>query len=175
MLPEHSTSLTSAATRDPPAARAPGAASRASHLPPRLPALALSRHLSWELAGRAFPEASARPHGGGEEARLCAEAWGNHLWSKRTPSGSQGSRWCREAAAGPSSSAKLGKTPESQGHRGEEGAGGAEWCGCCESFFSIFRGPCGNSSSGVKKRKKEPSARGGGAGSTEKSRLAPKT
>lgn len=35
VLPEHSTSLTSAATRDPPAARAPGAASRASHLPPR--------------------------------------------------------------------------------------------------------------------------------------------
>ena len=34
------------------------------------------------------------------------------MWSKRTPSGSQGSRWCREAAAGPSSSAKLGKIPE---------------------------------------------------------------
>ena len=39
VLPEHSTSLTSAATRDPPAARAPGAASRASHLPPRPPPL----------------------------------------------------------------------------------------------------------------------------------------
>ena len=37
VLPEHSTSLTSAATWDPPAARAPGAASRASHLPPRPP------------------------------------------------------------------------------------------------------------------------------------------
>lgn len=115
VLPEHSTSLTSAATRDPPAAGHRAARlPEPLHLPPRPPALALSRHLSWELARSRLPEASACPHGGREEARLCAEAWGNHFVEQRTPSGSQGSRWC-EGCRGTSSSAKLGKTRKAKG------------------------------------------------------------
>ena len=79
-----------------------------------------------------------------------------------------------EAAMGPFSSARLGKTPESQGHRGEEGGVGQWGVGAVNVSSPSSGVLVENSSSGVKKKKrKKKRALSGGA--TEKSRLAPKT
>lgn len=78
---------------------------------------------------------------------------------------------CREAAGGDPRPGQAGKDTTKAKGTVVRRAGGAEWCGCCESFLHL-QGSLWKFQFRRKKRKRALSA--GGVGGTEKSRLAPK-